>query len=203
MLESIVNWVSSLSAGWYYLALFVSAFFENIFPPLPGDTVAVFAAYLAGRNQGNFLGVFISTDLGSILGFMTYYLIGRLIHPEYFERKSFRFLPAAQIRKAGNWFRRYGYWIILFNRFLSGARSVISIVSGMSRLPWMRVLIVATIGCSIWNVLLIWAGYVLGTNWRMIQQILEHYSHVLLVLAVAAVVIWFLRKRLVHSGKKL
>ncbi len=197
MLDAIVSYVSSLSPGWLYVSVFLSAFVENIFPPVPGDTVTVFAAYLVGRTQHSFLGVFIATDLGSIGGFMTYYALGRLIHPEYFERRNFRFLPPASFKKAGDWFRRYGYWIVLFNRFLSGIRSVISIVCGLFRLPWTRILLVAAAGCSLWNILLMWAGYLLGANWRRIDLILSQYSRILLAVFIVAGITWFVRKKTV------
>jgi membrane protein DedA with SNARE-associated domain len=202
MVDSIIAYVSTLRAGWLYLALFLSSFVENVFPPVPGDTVTVFAAYLVGRAQQGWAGVFTATNLGSIAGFMTYYALGRLIHPEYFIRKDFRFLPAASFKSAGEWFQRYGYWVVLFNRFLSGLRSVIAIVCGMYRLPWLRVLLLTTIGCSIWNGLLMWAGYQLGANWRNIEGLLRQYSRFLLLVAVAAAVIWYLRKKSAPSGDR-
>jgi membrane protein DedA with SNARE-associated domain len=165
MLDSITNYFMSLSAGWFYLALFVSAYVENIFPPVPGDTVTVFAAYMAGRSQERFFGIFLASTLGSVAGFMTYYWIGRQVDPDYFIRRNFRFLPASRFESAGRWFRRYGHWVILLNRFLSGVGSVISIVTGLYRIPWLRVLILCSAGCSLWNLLLIWAGYLLGSNW--------------------------------------
>jgi len=202
MLDFLINYVATLSAGWFYLAVFLSAFVENIFPPIPGDTVTVFAAYLVGRTERGFFGVFAATNLGSILGFMTYYAIGRLIHPEYFERKNCRFLPAASFRTAGEWFQRYGYWIVLLNRFFSGIRSVISIVCGMYRLPWPRILLVSAIGCSIWNGLLIWVGYLLGANWRKIDHILQQYSRILFVVAAIAGIIWLFRKKFFAPRKQ-
>jgi membrane protein DedA with SNARE-associated domain len=194
MLDAFMNYIASLNSGWFYLALFVSAYVENIFPPVPGDTVTVFAAYLVGRSQERFLGVFIFTSMGSIAGFMTYYALGRLIHPEYFQRKNFRFFPASNFKTAENWFKRYGYWIVLLNRFLSGIRSVISIVCGIYRLPWLHVLILTSIGCFVWNGLLIWAGYLLGSNWRMIEAIMQQYSKILLCLLILACGIWLIRK---------
>jgi membrane protein DedA with SNARE-associated domain len=200
MLDGIIHHLLTLSPGWFYLALFAGAYLENIFPPVPGDTVTVFGAYMAGRSERSLAAVFVSTNLGSIAGFMTYYFVGRLIHPEFFARRNYRFLPASNIEKAGRWFRRWGYWIVLLNRFLTGVRSVISIVCGMYRLPWLRVLIVSSIGCSIWNTLLIRAGYSLGTNWRLIDQILRHYSRTLLVAGLLLIVVWLVRRKVSNSS---
>ncbi len=202
MLDNITAYFTSLSPTWFYVALFLSAFIENIFPPVPGDTVTVFAAYIVGRSQQRFAGVFIATTMGSVAGFMTYYGIGRLVHPEYFIRKNFRFLPAASFENAGKWFRRYGNWVILLNRFLSGIRSVISIVCGLYRLPWLTVLILCLIGCSIWNLLLIWAGYVLGSNWKMIDRIFTQYNRILLFVLVLGGIAVIVRRRVLASRRR-
>jgi membrane protein DedA with SNARE-associated domain len=202
MLDTVTNYIASLSPGWFYLALFLSAFAENIIPPIPGDTVAVFAAYIVGRSEQRFVGVFIATNLGTIAGFMTYYALGRSIHPEYFIRKNYRFLPASSFEAAGNWFKRWGYWVVLLNRFLSGIRSVISLVCGMYRLPWLRVFLLASIGCSVWNFLLIWAGYALGENWRMIERITNEYSRILLGLGVLALAAWIVRRKMLAAKSR-
>lgn len=196
MLDAITNYFAALTPGWFYTALFFSAYVENIFPPIPGDTVTVFAAYIVGRSQQSFVGVFLATNLGSIAGFMTYYALGRLIHPEYFIRKDYRFLPAASFKAAGDWFQRWGYWIILLNRFLSGIRSVVSIVCGIYRLSCPRVLLLTAIGCTVWNLLLMYAGYMLGSNWRMIEQILQEYSRILFAAGIVMGVGWIVRRKL-------
>ena len=41
MLDAITEYFASLSAGWFYVALFLSAYIENVVPPVPGDTVTV------------------------------------------------------------------------------------------------------------------------------------------------------------------
>jgi membrane protein DedA with SNARE-associated domain len=199
MLDAITEYFASLSAGWFYVALFLSAYIENVVPPVPGDTVTVFAAYIVGRTQERFLGVFLSTTLGSVAGFMTLYLLGRLIHPEYFVRKDFRFFPASQFQKAGQWYSRWGYWVILFNRFLSGVRSVISVVAGIYRLSWSRVLLLTTLSCLVWNGLLIWAGYALGSNWRVIEEVFRQYNRILLIAAALLIVVWLIRRRVAPS----
>ena len=196
MFDSMIESISRMSSAWFYCALFLSAYVENIFPPIPGDTVVVFAAYVVGRTGQHFFGVFVSTTLGSVAGFMTYYWLGRLVHPDYFKKRDFRFLPAATIQKAGDWFQRYGYWVVLGNRFLSGIRSVISLVSGLYRLPWVRVTALATVSCAAWNGLLIWAGYLLGANWRAIEEILRQYTHALMATALLVVGVWLVRKKL-------
>jgi membrane protein DedA with SNARE-associated domain len=201
MLESFIQSVSAMSPAWFYLALFASAYVENVFPPVPGDTVTVFAAYIVGRTQQRFAGVLLATTLGSVAGFMTYYLVGRLVPLDSLLERDSRFFPAATIRRAGDWFQRYGYWVVLGNRFLSGIRSVISLVAGLYRLPWPRVLVLATLSCAVWNGLLIWAGYLLGANWRAIEEILRAYARWLAIAAILAAGVWITRKKLARPPR--
>jgi membrane protein DedA with SNARE-associated domain len=191
-----------MEPGWLYAALFICSYVENIFPPVPGDTVIVFAAYLLGRSDHNAVGIMLSTTAGSSAGFMTYYVLGRLLKPDYLLRRNFRFLPTATIEKASAWSRRYGFWIIFLNRFFSGIRSVISLVAGMFKLPWATVCILATLGCGIWNGLLIWAGYTLGANWMAVQHILGQYNKALLILAALATALWLIRKKILKGRTK-
>src|SRR5688572_1137775 len=195
MIDSITNYIASLSPGWLYFALFVSSYVENVLPPVQGDTVTVFGVYIVGRTRQHFLGVFVSTTLGSIAGFMTIYALGKLIQPDYFITRNFRFFPAKTFLKAGSWFERYGYWVILANRFLSGIRFMISVVAGVYRLPWLKVMILATISCALWNLILIYVGYLLGSNWAAIQKVLEQYSQVMIAVVVLAIAVWLVRRK--------
>lgn len=198
MLDALTDYIAALSPGWFYLALFISAYVENIFPPIPADTVTVFAAYVVGRSRERALGVFLATTGGSLAGFMTYYVLGRLIDRDYFIRKNFKFLPAAHFSKAGTWFERHGLWVVLFNRFFSGIRAVVSLVSGLYRLPWLRVMVAAGLGCSVWNGLLIWAGYALGANWKAVEPLFARYNRVVIILAVLLAAAWLLHRRLLR-----
>ena len=75
MLENIEVLISQVDPGVAYLILFVSAYVENTFPPVPGDTVTVIGAYLITTGKLSFTGVWLSTTLGSVLGFMTMFFM--------------------------------------------------------------------------------------------------------------------------------
>jgi len=196
MLDSITSLFVTLSPGWLYLALFACAYAENIIPPIPGDTVTVFAAYLVGRSQQRFAEVFIATTMGSVAGFMTLYAIGRWIPQDYLTRRKLRFLPAGKFEKADAWFQRWGLWVVLANRFLSGVRSVISVAAGVYRLPWPRVCALCGLSCAVWNGLLIYAGFLLGSNWRRVEALIAQYNRILLAALLLGLLFWLLRSRL-------
>ena len=76
MLESINQLLEQINPAMAYVLLFLSAIIENVFPPIPGDTVTVIGAYLITTGNLGFWGVYISTSTGSLVGFFIMYIIG-------------------------------------------------------------------------------------------------------------------------------
>lgn len=195
--ETIHAFINQLDTGLIYLVIFAAGFFENCIPPIPGDTVTVLGAWLVGTGRLNYFGVFFSATAGNILGFLVMYHVGRYFGKDFFIRKNFRFFPKRDIEKAEAWFVRYGFKIILFNRFLSGLRSVISIFSGMAHLHRPRVILFAFISSCMWDGVLLYGGYVLGANF---ETLITRYNKfvflmILTVIAVAVGVRWWIRKK--------
>jgi len=199
MLAYIEHLITQVDPVIAYIILYVSAFIENTFPPIPGDTVTVIGAYLITTGKLSFVGVWLSTTLGSVSGFFTMYLIGARLGIA-FMKKGWRskLFPASQIVKTEVWFDKYGLWVILANRFLSGTRSVVSLFAGIFKLKWIPVLLFATISALVWNGLLMWAGYLLGSNLGHIIDIISNYNMIILSLTGIGILIlvirWF-RKR--------
>jgi len=185
MLEYIENIISQVDPVLAYLILFASAYIENTFPPIPGDTVTVIGAYLITTGKLSFIGVWFSTTLGSVLGFFTMYLIGSKLGKEFISsKKRAKIFGFERMEKIEVWFAKYGYGVILANRFLSGTRSVISLFAGIFKLSGLRVLLLATLSALIWNGILMYAGYMLGVNWESITGIVSQYNQIVIVLTI-------------------
>jgi membrane protein DedA with SNARE-associated domain len=71
----------------------------------------------------------ISTTV-SLLGFLTLFWVGGFLGRHFFIERDYRFLRAKDIIKAEEWFGRYGYFLILFNRFMPGIRSAVALPQG-------------------------------------------------------------------------
>jgi membrane protein DedA with SNARE-associated domain len=197
--ETFLNYLHSLPDALIYVLLGVSAYVENIFPPIPGDTITAFGAFLVGIGRLNFFGVYVCTTLGSLLGFMTLFWLGLYLGRRFFIEKDYRFFKAKDIIKAEAWYRKYGYVLVAFNRFLPGIRSVISLAGGISRLKVMGVVFLALLSCAVWNLIWILLGYVLGTHWDVFEArasaILKRYNIIVLVFFALVVVFFMLKKK--------
>ncbi len=180
-MEEAIRELGQQSAWWAYGLLFLSAFIENVFPPIPGDTVTLVGAYFVGTGKLDFWAVYFSTTAGSVLGFMTLYSLAYWLEWQILQKYRPGWIRKSHLDRVERWFRRYGYGIILANRFLSGARSVISIVAGLSRLNGLLVLAAATISVLLWNGLLIYLGAFIGKSWEEVVQYVKFYNQIILI----------------------
>jgi len=116
-MDIFLEYLHSLPDGLIYLFLGISAFVENLFPPIPGDTVTAFGAFLVGVGRLDFFLVYLSTTFGSLLGFMSLFWVGGYLGRRFFLERDYRFLKAEKIVRAEVWFRKYGYFVIALNRW--------------------------------------------------------------------------------------
>ena len=189
-MESFINSLQSFNPLWIYIALFSIAYIENIFPPSPSDVIIVCGGSLVGIGRIDFFPALLITTLGATAGFMTMYKIGDWFGISIVERHKIRFLPLENIHKIESWFRKYGYWIIIANRFLSGTRAIVSFFAGMSELNLTWTTILCFCSALLWNALLLCFGRLLGQNWRSIGLYLSTYSQFATGTIIAVAVTW-------------
>lgn len=175
-MEELIRRLSTLNPFWVYLSVSGIAFLENIFPPFPSDLVVVFAGSLVGIGAIDFTWVWLLTTIGSTLGFMVMYKVGDWFGLKILETGKLPFIPTEGVHKVEGWFRKYGYVVIVANRFLSGTRAVISFFAGMSELPLPITTLLSFVSALLWNYLLLFAGQELGQNWQLIGFYLDTYS---------------------------
>lgn len=204
-MENVVSYLQTLSPVLVCTLLFSIAFIENIFPPSPSDLLIVFGGSLVGIGRVGFVETLLWATAGSTAGFIAMYKIGEWFGVKILEQGKFRFIPADSVRRVDAWFRRYGLWLIIANRFLAGTRAVVSFFAGMAELRLAPTVLLCALSALAWNAVLITGGYYLGNNWRLIGTYLSAYSEgvaFLLILAAAALIARALyRRRQAGSSK--
>jgi membrane protein DedA with SNARE-associated domain len=198
-LDSIIQYISTHNSPVGLGILGVSAAIEYVFPPFPGDTITLFGAFLVTARGWSFALVFAAVLAGSGVGAMADFYFGR-----WFGRRESRWLGrGAQAREAIDrlvaGFRRHGEVYLVINRFLPGIRSLFFVAAGMARMRPSRVLLWALVSATLWNLLIITAGALLGANWDRIQAFARTYSRGVSVLVALVVVVvvarWWVRRR--------
>jgi membrane protein DedA with SNARE-associated domain len=117
------------------------------------------------------------------------YKVGDWFGLKILETGKVPFIPVDKVHKVEGWFRKYGYFLIVVNRFLTGTRAVVSFFAGMSELPLTATTILSFVSALVWNFLLLFAGRELGENWQVIGSYLATYSKAVTLLLVLAVLL--------------
>lgn len=200
MLEEILIYLSSLEAIWIYIILFFFAFIENVFPPSPSDVVVVVGATLISSTSISFVPVLLITSIGSALGFVLMYYVGYFLSEKVLRSGKLSFVNQDALHKTDEWFSKYGYWIILANRFLPGTRSVISFFSGVHELNISKTFVFALISAFLWNFIIIYLGMAVGNNIELIDYYLTTYSNIGIAITIV-VVLFFVIKYFIKKKK--
>jgi membrane protein DedA with SNARE-associated domain len=190
MIEDILGRIESLPAFWIYMSLFFFSFIENVFPPSPSDLVVVVGGSLISTGVISFIPTLLLTTVGSVLGFMTLYYVGSQLDQKVVRAGKVKYISVEALQKAELWFNKYGYFVILINRFLPGTRSVISVFAGLSELAVKRTVILAAISALLWNAAIIYLGMMFRDHIDIVDNYLSTYSNVVIGLTALAAVIF-------------
>jgi membrane protein DedA with SNARE-associated domain len=135
----MAGWVMRVIYSAGYPAIVLLMFVENIFPPIPSELIMPLAGYMVSRGQFSIVGVVAAGTVGSILGALPLYYLGRGLGEERLKRladKHGRWLTVSRrdIERAKRWFDRHGWAAVVFCRLVPGVRSLISIPAGVDRM---------------------------------------------------------------------
>jgi membrane protein DedA with SNARE-associated domain len=197
--SEIIEWLRGLPPVGVYVALWVTTYIENVFPPSPSDVLMLFIATLIGIGTIGLVPAIAIATAGSIMGFLTAFWVGRRFGRSLVTSNKLPFVSPDSLEKVDGWFDKYGYWVIVANRFLAGTRAVISFFAGMSKLDFTLTTLLCGLSALVWNSLIIVAGWQLGDNWEQAVEILGRYGTVVSILLGALIVYlivrWWMRRR--------
>jgi membrane protein DedA with SNARE-associated domain len=199
MIEELLVRISELSPIWIYILLFTFAYVENLFPPSPSDIVIVIGGSLIGVGYLSFVPALVFATGGSTAGFLTAFAIGWQFDKKLIHSGKIKFINIQSIDKVESAFRKYGYYLIVVNRFLPGTRAVISFFAGMSRIDIHKTMFLSMISSLLWNIALLYMGITFGKNVAAVDHYLRTYSNIVIVVTVliltAFLVNYFLKKK--------
>ena len=195
-----VDWFRSLPPAGIYAVLLGVAYGENLVPPIWGDTVIVLCGSLVGLGVLAFLPTVALSALGGAAGFVTVFAVGRRLGDAIHDPTRWRWIPRGPVASAERWLGRWGYGVVAANRFLAGGRAVIGLLAGASGLRWAPTVVWATVSATVWSLLLVWAGSVLGSQWERVLGWLETYGRVVTAALVLLGAVVLVRRRRRRGG---
>lgn len=200
MFETAIEILNSVPWYWVLIIALLTTMIENLFPPAPGDSIIVFAGTLIALGTVGFIPLLIATTIGSVLGFIIMFLLGRNLDEKIMQSSIFSFISRDGIKKVEKWFQKYGYALIVANRFLSGTRAVISFFAGMSHLVFWKTVLLSALSALLWNGILLSLGALFGEHLDQIIAYMKLYGKILL--PIGAIILIALGIHWYRSNKK-
>lgn len=197
MLRHLLDWFAGLPPIALYLALALAAGVENVFPPLPSDTVVAFGSFIAARGQASPVLTFLATLAGNLAGAMLMYWVGARYGAERVLRR-FGGAGGGSMRLE-RLYARYGIAAIAISRFLPGVRAIVPPVAGAMRVGAVRALLAMGVASALWYGGITYLAFTAGANFDVLQARMAQGQRWVGIGAVAIVAIglafWFVRRR--------
>jgi membrane protein DedA with SNARE-associated domain len=190
MLDEFLHTLEHGPQYWAYALVVAAAAIEYVFPPIPGDTVALFAVVLAVRAQLHWVFVYLAMTLGALLGGLAAWGFGVWLANHEDSWPSFLKTPGATraLDAVRRGYEQHGAMFLAVNRFLPALRAFFFVGAGLSRMSAGPVIVFGGISAALWNALLMALGYAVGNNWEALSELAERYTAATLILIVLAVV---------------
>jgi len=208
--SGLVEWLTraaAVSGPWAPAVLFGAAFIEHVFPPFPGDLLVVLGAWYAVHGGLPWWVLLVAATAGAVAGAWIDHAIGVALGRRLDRTLAGaggaatgwnRLLSASQLEAFEAAYRRWGVWLLLFNRFMPGVRAFLFVAAGTSGLPRGRVLLLGGLSAAVWNALLLLAGGLLARSAEELVSLVERSTMVtggLMAAAALALAVRFLWSR--------
>jgi membrane protein DedA with SNARE-associated domain len=201
VLGSLEPWVHEYGA----VAIFLILTLESFGAPLPGESLLIVAAILAGRGEISFPALLFSAWAGAVTGDNIGYLIGRRLGRKLLLRFGGMVgLKTDRLRKMEAIFTRYGVLIVAFARFFNILRQLNGVVAGSLEMNWRRFLVFNALGGALWVVVWTTAGFYLGKHGADIATIvrkLGFFGAIFILIALTAVLICLFVYRIIWKSR--
>lgn len=195
----MTDWIISIMEQLGYFGIALLMFLDNVFPPIPSEVIMPSAGFTASKGQLLLSGVIIAGSFGSLLAAALLYWVGRKIPNQsifnWVDRYGkYLFIKSEDVKKALDWFEKYGHRVVFFGRMVPAVRSLISIPAGMSHMPFWKFMLFSSVGTIIWTTFLACVGYYFGNNIELMQQIFSRVGYVIIVIVLILVAYFFYKK---------
>lgn len=203
----LVSFVDSFTAtvqSWGYVGILVLMTLESSSLPIPSEVILPFAGYLVSQGLLDFWLVVLVSTVAGILGSLIDYYIGLKGTDILTRRKTIQRLLYDQGRMdtAEKWFKRYGATAVFLCRLIPGFRTLISFPAGALKMSPAKFVTYTTIGCLVWDVVLVSIGFYVGANWREVTSVVHYLIIIAAIVAAVFVVLWLIRRWMIRRKYK-
>lgn len=201
--SGLIGWVLQVIDPLGEVGVGVLVMLESVIPPIPSEVVLPAAGALVYFDELSGPWTVLCATLGSVLGALILYGAGRAFGEDRTRRLLLAVPPVESddVDRADAWFQRRSEVAVLVGRLIPGIRSLVSLPAGAARMPLATFVVLTTIGSAVWNFVLMAAGWVLSTQYHVVQDHVDLFNW-LVYLAIGTALAVFVLRRLTHRRRR-
>ena len=194
-----MDWLTGVPLGVLYLLMALFAAVENVFPPIPADTIVALGSWLAARGQGSAFWAFFATWIGNVAGAGAMYAVGRRHGTAWMHKRFPALADEKNERRLQELHGKYGAASLVLSRFIPGVRAVVPPFAGALRISPVTTMIAISLASAVWYGLVSYLAFRAGADWNALTARVSRLGR-FTALGAAAIVaavatIWWLRRR--------
>jgi membrane protein DedA with SNARE-associated domain len=200
LLNPVVNAATEFIGSTGLPAVFVLMVLESACIPIPSEAIMLFAGFSVSKGELTLLGIIVAGVLGNLVGSWIAYAVGYYGRLDLLERNRLLHVNPRHLRRADDWFARYGSPTVFFSRMLPLVRTFISLPAGVAKMPFGRFTVLTTAGCVPWVTALALVGRSVGDNWEEWREHLHYLDYLVVAAALLGVGYLLIRRRRARSA---
>lgn len=195
-LEELAVWLVDIVKLFGYPGLFVMAFLESTFIPIPSAATMVPTGYLVHQGEMNlFMALGVSTA-GCIGGALFNYVIARFLGRRFLVAYGhYMLFGPEKMEKLDAFFARHGEISMFTGRLMPGVRHVISFPAGLAHMNVKKFCLYTGLGGGLWMATLICVGYLIGDNKELVKAWMPYVMSSAAITAGILVVVYVMYQR--------
>ena len=190
--QAIVNYIGDIG----YWGIFLLMFLESTFFPFPSEIVMIPAGYLVFKGEMNLYMVVLAGIVGSVAGALFNYYLAMHFGRKFILRYGrYFFIKEETLDKLEAFFIKHGELSTFNGRLIPGIRQLISLPAGLARMHMAKFAFYSGLGASIWVIVLVALGYILGSNEALISEYLQSATLIALLCVVLITIFYIVRNQ--------
>lgn len=178
--------------------LFVGVFVESFGLPVPGETMIIFFATMAGAGQFSVASVGMTAFVAAVLGDNLGYVIGRYAGRQLIVRHGRRFgISEPRMHRVEAIIAKRGTIVVAFARFFPLLRQLNGLAAGAAGMHWLRFLVANAVGAAMWVTMWVVLASRFGAQAHRFPSLSSHLNLVaaVLIAIVLAALGWHALRR--------
>jgi membrane protein DedA with SNARE-associated domain len=191
--NSIFQILSDFFSRYGLWVVFFGVMSENVGLPVPGETVLLFAGFLAYQGRLQIVPTILIAITGATMGACGGFAIGWYGGTRFVNRYLRRF-PAAARRydEAQDKFLKYGQWAVFTARFIIGLRVFAGVLAGALRMPFSTFFAFTFAGAACWGIVIGYVGFLFGSSWSKLVRVVVRLDRIAFAVVASCVLVFLL-----------